>query len=107
MEYFLIVSIFASTTFLAATLYLWAVFRRWSNIAIRELAYDAVCYAEERAAHSSKYHDKKLSPEQRINLAVEYMKVVYPFMRKKTAEMYCESILAKLDGPGATKNRRV
>ena len=93
MEYALFVAIFVCTAFLCAALYLWVLFRKTANTAIRESAYDAVCCAEEVGG-------------DKMACAVSYMRMIYPFMSKKRAAMYCHSILAKLDGPGKTKSRR-
>jgi hypothetical protein len=77
----------------------------WTKI-VREIAYDAVCYATEASTALAK-KGERVTSEEKLNLAVSYYRMVMPCSTRKRAIRYCTSILAKVVNVGASGSQKL
>ena len=73
----------------------------------REVAYDAIAYAQEQTAKLQKYNKATPSPQQKLGFAIAFMQNCLPGMTDDEATMYIESLLAKIPHVGATHSNKI
>lgn len=78
------------------------------EIQIKNIVIDAISYAEEWAAKEFKKKTNKLTTgNEKMDIALAYIMKEFPEANKYQVEMWVESMLGKMQGVGATGEKKI